>query len=442
MGWLQAAGPFGLLLFALSGSVTAACAQSADPAAADADATPEADLPRPDATFAVFARALDARRDDLIAIRRDIHAHPEPSGQEARTAGVVAYQLRDLGFDVTTGVGGHGVVGVLRGAAPAAANGPVLAFRADMDAVRDGADDPMEFRSTVPGVNHICGHDVHTTVGLALAVGFSAIREELPGSVMLIFQPAEETASGANAMLADGVFGSRGPAARAPDAIFAYHTAPLEVGEIMTRPGALLPGRDQVRIGVRGDGDLASVARSVRDAVAALATEGSTEPSRPVTVDFVAVRGLRTTPAPDGSWSVGATLTTSRVAVSRRAYSELERTLTELERPGVEIDLAFRERFIAGIDNDPGLVERANAVSRRVLGDDAVRAPSSQSTVFSEDFGSFQRHVPGVMYFLGVSNSDRGWVGMPHTPTYVADEEAIFVGAEVMAAVFLDLFRR
>jgi metal-dependent amidase/aminoacylase/carboxypeptidase family protein len=385
-----------------------------------------------------FAHAIDARRADLIEIRRDIHRHPEPSGSEDRTAGIVAGVLRDAGFEVTTGVGGHGVVGVLRGGAPAAESGPVLAFRADMDAVRGTADDPMDFRSVVAGVNHNCGHDIHTSVGLALAVGFGAVRDELPGTVMLIFQPAEETASGARAMLADGVFDDP------PAAVFAYHTAPLPVGEIMTRPGPLLAGRDRVSVTVRGDGDLTGAVRSVRAALADLATPGSEQPSLPAGASFVAVRGLQTTPRGAGEWDARATLTVSDSATSRAARERIEETLTELrrQRPGIELTLDYQTRWIAGLLNDPALVERANAVARGVLGDDAVRAPRTASTIFSEDFGSFQEKVPGVMYFLGVSNEAKGWVGMPHTPGYVADEDAIFVGAEVMAAVFMDLFEQ
>ncbi|MBK5099343.1 MAG: M20/M25/M40 family metallo-hydrolase, partial [Gemmatimonadetes bacterium] len=148
--------------------------------------------------------AVDSRlfetRDELIEVRRDIHRHPEVSGREERTAGVVAGRLRALGLDVRTDVGGHGVVAVLRGSHP----GPIVAFRADMDAVASRDPDPVDFASTVEGVRHICGHDIHTTVGLALAEGMAAIRDQLAGSVMLIFQPAEENATGARAMLEDG----------------------------------------------------------------------------------------------------------------------------------------------------------------------------------------------------------------------------------------------
>lgn len=425
---------------------TSAWALVTTPAEAAVRQSSQAASPRSE-TLASFSAALDVRRADLVAIRRDIHRHPEPSGSEDRTAGIVAGVLRDAGFEVTTGVGGHGVVGVLRGADPAASSGPVLAFRADMDAVRGTADDPMDFRSVVAGVNHNCGHDIHTSVGLALAVGFGAIRDELPGTVMLIFQPAEETASGARAMLADGVLGGSSAGAgaaagghRPPAAVFAYHTAPLPVGEVMTRPGPLLAGRDRVSITVRGEGDLVGAVRSIRAALEGLATPGSDQPSRPVGESFVAVRGLQTTPRGAGEWDVGATLTVSDSATSRAVREALVAALAELRRPGLELELDYQARWIAGLLNDPALVERANAVARGVLGKDAVRAPQTQSTIFSEDFGSFQERVPGVMYFLGVSNPEKGWVGMPHTPGYVADERAIFVGAEVMAAVFLDLF--
>ena len=125
-----------------------------------------------------FADRFDALHDELIEIRHDFHRHPEVSGSEERTSGVVAARLNELGFQVRTGVGGYGVVGRLDGGRP----GPIVAFRADMDAVPSNPADPVEFRSETKGVRHICGHDIHTTVGLALAEGFAAIRDDLAGS--------------------------------------------------------------------------------------------------------------------------------------------------------------------------------------------------------------------------------------------------------------------
>src|SRR5262245_21216495 len=151
-----------------------------------------------------FVRAHEA---SFIAVRRDIHQHPETSGNEVRTAKLVADRLRSLGLDVRTSVGGHGVVGILKGGRP----GRFIAYRADMDAVASNAQDPASFPSLVPGVRHICGHDVHVAIALGLAETLTSVRASLPGRVMFIFQPAEERATGARAMIDDGLFTSDRP---------------------------------------------------------------------------------------------------------------------------------------------------------------------------------------------------------------------------------------
>ncbi len=372
-------------------------------------------------------------RDELVSVRRDLHRHPELSGEEERTAAIVAERLRAAGFDVRTGIGGHGVIGVLRGTG----SGPMIAFRADMDAVRSNAPDPVDFRSETPGVRHICGHDIHTTIGLALAEGFAAVRDRLNGSVMLIFQPAEESASGARAMLADGAFD-----AEKPDAVFAYHTTPFEVGQVAIASGTQMPGRDAVAVRVSGEGDLAAAARSVRELILAAGTLPAAEQFTPQSEPFVLVQGARASNEGAEGWVVRATLTTSGPEQSEQARQAIDAGLASQSRDGVTLELDYRERWIAGVTNDPALVEAANASARAFLGDEDVIPVRSLVPAFSEDFGSFQAEVPGAMYFLGVSNSERGWIGMPHSPDYVADESSIFVGARLMAAVFLDLFER
>jgi metal-dependent amidase/aminoacylase/carboxypeptidase family protein len=178
-----------------------------------------------------IATYADASSAEWVAVRRDLHQHPELSGQEVRTAKVVADRLRKLGLDVRTGVGGHGVVGFLTGARP----GPLVAYRADMDAVRSNEADPAPFASEVPGVRHICGHDVHVTIGLALAAALTEVKADLPGRVMFIFQPAEEQATGARAMLSDGLFATAKPAA-----IFGLHSAPFDAGRVSSKAGLMM----------------------------------------------------------------------------------------------------------------------------------------------------------------------------------------------------------
>jgi amidohydrolase len=200
-------------------------------------------------------------RQELIEIRHDLHRHPEVSGHEVRTAGVIAQRLRALGFEVRPGVGGHGVVGVLRGGRP----GVVVAYRADIDAIATDLPDPAPFRSETAGVRHICGHDVHTAVALGIAEAMAAVREDIPGTVKLLFQPAEERglnlfrfeagkvdadSPGALLMIRDGALENARPAA-----IFALHTAPLLTGQIGATPGIALAGADRLVVRFRGAGD-------------------------------------------------------------------------------------------------------------------------------------------------------------------------------------------
>jgi len=368
---------------------------------------------------------LEALRHELIEVRRDLHRHPEVSGEEERTAGVVAARLRNLDMRVRTGVGGHGVVALLTGARP----GPMVAFRADMDAVRSSAPDPVAFRSVRPGVRHICGHDIHTTIGLALAEGLAAVRNQLHGSIMFIFQPAEERATGARAMLADDVFGDV-----RPDAIFAYHTAPFEVGRMATATGTLMAWRDRLTVTLSGPGDLMSAADEVLDRIRAVGTVAPDRAAESAPYDAILVRTGRPQHTRGSTVVAVATLSSANPGVRELVEEQLE----SLEIGDVRLQVQYDEKWVAGVTNDSVLAVRAVQSMARVVGPKGVVLLSRVNPAFSEDFGSFQQAVPGVMFFLGVSNAEKGWVGMPHSPGYVADEESILVGARAMSAVLLD----
>ena len=245
---------------------------------------------------------------------------------------------------------------------------------------------------------------------------------------MFVFQPAEESATGARAMLADDVFGEV-----KPDAIFAVHTTPYNVGQLATASETLMAWRDRVRVTLSGTGDLNSAADEVASRIRGVGTVSPDQAAASAPYDAILAqvgRGRRS----GNTVVVRGTISTA----NPQARQLVEAQLATIAFEEVEISVSYEEKWVAGVTNDPELVRQAQQSVTSVLGPESIRLLTSVNPAFSEDFGSFQQQVPGVMLFLGVSNPDEGWVGMPHSPDYVADEEGIFVGARALAAVFLD----
>ena len=382
--------------------------------------------------LAEMLRAVISRDEaKWIAFRRDLHRHPELSGAESRTSGLVASELRRLGLEVQTGIGGYGVVAIARGAHP----GPMIAYRADMDAVSSTAGDPVDFPSVTPGVRHICGHDVHTTVALALATALMHVRDSLAGSVMFIFQPAEETATGAKAMLAAGVFGIQKPVE-----IYGLHTSGYEQGMLATTAGPMMAGRDRFDVVLSGTGDLAAAGAEISQRINALGTVDPSQFGTSQPVDFVMIQLGR--PQTTGTQVRLSGWVSVASPIARARVAAVIRTGLATSLPtAVTVTTNYEERWIAGVTNDSARAITAAAAVRAVLGDQAVAAVTKIPAGFSEDFGSFQDQVPGVFFFLGVANTANGWNGLPHHPDYVADERAIRVGALGMASVLVDRLR-
>jgi amidohydrolase len=384
---------------------------------------------------------LQESRERLIGIRRDLHEHPEPSGQEERTARIVAEELRGLGLEVETGVGGFGVVGTLRGASP----GPVVAYRSDMDAVRTEARDPVPFRSVVPGVYHVCGHDVHVAVALGVARALAAVRDELPGTVRFLFQPSEENAQGARAMIEDGAL--RDPQ---PEAIYAVHCAPVPVGNIASIDGLALPAMDLVTVAISGSGDLEGRAASCADVIARASTigppgagpernpEGEASAPEAPAGGFIYAGVFRSQRTADDAWTVQAIVRVPDGESRERARGRIDQGVEALDGGGLDMEVTYTAEVIPPVVNDSELVGRANPVIASVLGPQALTIVDEPTPFFSEDFARFQQKTPGALFFLGISNPERGIVGLPHSPDFAADEDAILVGARAMAAVLLD----
>lgn len=359
----------------------------------------------------------------LVEFRRDLHRHPEVSGDEVRTSRIVAERLRALGLDVRTGIGGYGVVAVLQGAK----DGPVVAWRADMDALNSDAPDPASFASETSGVRHICGHDVHTTIGVGIAEALAAVRDQLSGTVVFIFQPSEETAEGAAAMIADRALDDPAPAA-----IFAVHCAPLETGQVGSGAGMLLSGVDLVTVTLTGSGDIMAAAERCGGVINS-ANESVSEAGFIEAVVFES--GFDET---TGAFVGRALVRASSPKNRARAQNAIESGLAGVNVPGVTCAVEYEKHVIPDVNNDATLVEAADAVIREVSGESAVYGIDAPTPSFSEDFAFFQERIPGAMFFLGVSNADEGIVGMPHQPSFMVDEDAIAFGVRTMSLVLVD----
>jgi metal-dependent amidase/aminoacylase/carboxypeptidase family protein len=377
-------------------------------------------------------RAAADREAEFIALRHDLHRHPEISGNEVRTAGIVAARMRSLGLEVRTGVGGHGVVAVLRGGR----SGPIVAYRADMDAVPSSDPDPVEYRSVIAGVRHVCGHDMHTAIAIALATSMASVRAELPGTVVFIFQPAEERATGARAMLDAGIF-----AAEQPVAIYGLHTAPYQVGEIGSRSGGMLAARDAVNITLTGAGDIAAAVTRVRAMLTALNTITNDQQFQPAAADFVFLQ-LFPEQRSNQTTTVRASITLASATARENVMRTISSQLSTMRIPNVQVTHSYQQRQVPGVTNDSSLTATAMTALRSAFGAASVHEVETVIPAFSEDFGAFQQRVPGTFFFLGVSNSARGTAGMPHAPSYVADDGALLVGVKAMSAVILDRLAR
>ncbi|WP_194900131.1 M20 metallopeptidase family protein [Catenulispora pinisilvae] len=383
---------------------------------------------------ASIATATARIEPELIRLRREIHRHPELAGHELRTSALVAAQLTAAGLAVTTGVGGHGVVAMLDGGSP----GPTIAYRADMDAVADPETFDGDFASAVPGVAHICGHDVHTAVGVGLARVLAALRDRICGRVVFLFQPAEEDLTGAAAMLADGVFDRD-----VPREVYAVHCGPLPVGTFGVMPGTGHPGQAYVEIDLAGPRARADAARL------AAAIDGFTTVRRPTSPEEFAqlIAGLQEPDGPLARFVVADSRVTERPdgahvsgwlrAWPESRYAEIRDEVRALVDGCADARVEFPEPFPAMVCS-PELSNAAADYLRGALGPDAVWVIRALFPFNGEDFALFLQRVPGAMFYLGVANPELGIDGAPHSPDFSVDEGAVGVGVRAMAGFLAD----
>lgn len=389
----------------------------------------------------------ESLRNQLIEQRRDFHMHPELSNREERTAKVIAERLRALGFtDIRTGVARHGIVAVLKGGKP----GPVVAVRTDMDALPITETLDVPYKSKNPGVKHACGHDLHMTVQLGVAEVLTRMRDQIPGTVKFIFQPAEEGApagetGGATQMLREGVLENP-----RPKAIFALHAGPhFRAGQVAYTPGPFLASSDTFTIRVVGKGVHGAYPHMGLDPipVAAEIIQGLQTLRRrviaaePFVLTIGKIEGGTRFNIVASDVKLDGTLRTLNESVREQLKSQMRTLVTGIAQAhGLTAELKFLTEGNPVTYNDPALVAATLPEMKRLLGEKNVIQVEPQ--MGAEDFAYYQKVIPGFMYWLGVGNPDKGITAMIHTADFDVDEESLVTGVKVMSNILLDFLER
>ena len=374
--------------------------------------------------------------DQVVGTRRDLHMHPELGFQEERTAGIVAERLGNLGYDVHGAIARTGVVGVIRGAKA----GRTIMLRADMDALPILEENSGPYRSRNDGVMHACGHDGHVAILLGAAELIAARRDELAGTVCLVFQPAEEGQGGAQAMIEEGLIELFGI-----ERAYGLHlSSKYETGTLGFRSGPFYASSDSIEIEVLGRGGHGAAPHDTIDPILTAAgfvtalqqiVSRNVDPLEPAVVTI-------------GSFHGGTIHNviprTVRMLGTVRAFSEevrnamperIERILkASCDAAGAAYEFKYLKRYPVTA-NDPDQSQYAESLARRLLGD--ARVFAADKLMGAEDFSFFAQRVPACFYMLGARGSS-ATAHPHHSSTFDIDEAALPAGVAMMTALAFD----
>ena len=373
-----------------------------------------------------------AHAADTVAVRRHLHAHPELSFQETNTAAFVTKELQKLGLQPRA-IANTGVVALIEGRP----GGPTVALRADMDALPIIEANDVPYKSTVSGVMHACGHDVHTASLLGAARILNELKGEFQGSVKLMFQPGEERLpGGASLMIKEGVLENPRPAS-----VLGQHVFPhLPAGKIGVRPGRYMASTDELYLTIRGKGGHGAMPEMNLDPVLVAAhiivaaqqiVSRRANPKIPSVLSFGKVIANGATNIIPNEVYLEGTFRTLNEAWRDEAHGHL-RTLCEglAASMGAVCELEIRRGY-PYLENEPALTARVRAAAEAYLGPENV--VDLDQWMAAEDFAYFSQAAPACFYRLGTRHADGRFASSVHTPTFDIDEQALATGPGLMA---------
>lgn len=375
-------------------------------------------------------------KEKVISLRRQFHENPELSGQEHETSKIVQEILKNEGIHFETGYAKTGVLGIIEGGK----TGGTIALRADMDALPIIERTDIDFQSKNAGVMHACGHDAHTAMLLCTALRLNEIKESLQGTVLLVFQPAEESSpiGGAGPMLEDGIF-----AKYRPDAIFGQHVWPnLAVGEIGIRDKEMMGASDSIRITINGEGGHASMPHQGKDAIVIAAelisaiqsiVSRNTDPLEAAVITIGTISGGYRYNVIADQVKLEGTVRTYKESIKEVIKSRLVQLIKGFEVAyGISIDFAYTDGYNATV-NTPEWAQFVRSRVVSMLGETAV--PTVNASLGGEDFSRFLKEIPGAFYWLGCAREGVEVQRPLHDAEFYLNEECLELGVDLMTDV-------
>ena len=375
-----------------------------------------------------------AYKQEVIAVRRHLHAHPELSFKEVETAAFVAEKLKDIGITEIESKATTGWSALIRGKNP---DKKVVALRADMDALPISEANEVPYKSQNPGVMHACGHDAHTASLLGAAKILHEVRDQFEGTIKLIFQPGEEIIpGGASLMIKDKVLENP-----RPNYILGQHVMPMiPAGKVGFRSGLYMASADELYLTIKGKGGHGAMPETFIDPVLISAhllvalqqiVSRVANPKIPSVLSFGRVEALGATNIIPNEVKIQGTFRTLDEAWRAKAHEKM-RQIAEgiVEGMGGKLDFEIRKGY-PFLKNNPELTARSVAAAQTYLG--AENVLDLDIWMAAEDFAYFSQEIDGCFYRLGTRNEARGITSGVHTPTFDIEEEALEIGAGLMA---------
>ncbi|MFZ4928973.1 M20 metallopeptidase family protein [Chryseobacterium sp. Mn2064] len=380
----------------------------------------------------------------LVEIRRRFHENPELAGQEAQTQEFIKNYLRDLGLEVKTDIYGHAVVGILKGDKA----GKKIAWRSDMDALPNDFPDPVAFKSKVKGVQHGCGHDVHMAIGLGIAEVLAKHKKDLKGTVYFIFQPEEETFKGAKEMLNKGLLSKIDP-----QEIYGLHVTAIPVGQILVKPNEMFAYQKRVRIQMKNDlnkEDTDALTKKISNSLSRF-IDGSkpweiqniVDPkiglSNPGTAfkDYRFPGGKFSSYSKNGAYFLETDLYETNASRLDQIIPDIKKAIEDNGYKDQLVSISFIQENPTVINNEK-LAVAATDILQNLYGKDSIVSDYGQVPFFNDDFSYFQQKIPGVYFFLGGSNFEKGVIAMNHSPNFQVDEESIRTGVKTFSSLLIE----